>query len=119
MPVFKLNEETSTVMGGEPTQKTWYASDTLTTASTSTNVYLMPTGIRYVVASATPSAGVTGCIEYTLSSLDQINSNTANWRAWDNGVVNAYSDITFNPPTALRLVMVGGAGTIKMEIKAG
>ena len=119
MPVFKLNEQTSDVLGGESTQKNWFAKDTLSSIATSPNIFIIPTGIRYVLASVAPDVGVSAYIEYTLSSLDDINNSIAVWKAWDNGIVNSYTDITFNPPTAIRLVVVAGAGSCRMDIKAG
>lgn len=74
---------------------------------------MVPKGIMEIacgIVLATPTSS--GRIEYTLSPLDNVSSNTANWRAWPAGnVTQSTDDLLMCAVTALRAVCVVGAIT--------
>lgn len=88
----------------------------VSTTSTSDYVLLRP----HVDSTSVAVYASTDCyVEYTLSAVDLIDADSAQWITWPLGTVSANStDSIVSPVTAVRVVSADGESTVQMEVLA-
>jgi hypothetical protein len=76
-------------IGGEGNTSAYLGTESITADGSGLYAWLCPSSSEGITVSLEVSAGVTARIEYTINSVQEIESDTAYWKAWDAGDVTA------------------------------
>lgn len=99
-------QEMTSVRRPNRTDWRWFHAETVTDATS--EPLILPSVGRDAAVAVTPGTDAT--VQYTLSSYDDIEADTATWYDWPGGAVaEATVDVITGAASALRLVSTGAS----------
>jgi hypothetical protein len=94
--------------------KAWEYKDELSSSGNGDSV-IIPVNVANIAISYEVDSGE-GKIQYTMSTIEEIEAGSALWHNWDSGDVTSNSEEFFKPVSAVR--QVNASGTTTMRIRA-
>ena len=107
----------------ERTEKRAWTSEVSTDdVEVTSDPVIMPqsSGTIAVTLVPSPELSVTGVVEASTNSVEDIEASASNvvWVEWAKGQVNTITQDLAYPPTAMRVKVTGGVGTVTAYIRA-